>query len=403
MPWGWVWGVTPRCWGPWVGLRGVNPGRWSPWVTLPPQFFRVLNGYKIEHKLLLTGTPLQNNLEELFHLLNFLTPERFKYVPLCPPVSPPIPSPALRSPCPPLHPPASLCHWCVSAAPVSPHPVSPGVPSPPVGSLPSIPMSLCPCAPPHHGCPHVTTVPTPHVTAVPASLSVPPMSCLSPCVPSHSHSCVPPCHNYPCVPPCHCCPHAPSPHIMAVPACPHVIAVPHVTAVLTPPIPWPSLCHSVSQPSPTVPHAMVVPTSPCHLTPPRPGCRCFSQHSGHLCPHLRVPAPLSMSYCPPSPATWRVSWRSLPTSPRKTRSRSSTTCWVPTCCGASRPMSSRTCRPRPSSSSVSSSAPCRSTSDAQVPRDGVGREAPGHLDLWEKGAPRHWGPLESVSVELSPV
>uniref|UniRef100_G1L8H4 Chromodomain helicase DNA binding protein 3 n=1 Tax=Ailuropoda melanoleuca TaxID=9646 RepID=G1L8H4_AILME len=41
------------------------------------KFFRVLNGYKIDHKLLLTGTPLQNNLEELFHLLNFLTPERF--------------------------------------------------------------------------------------------------------------------------------------------------------------------------------------------------------------------------------------------------------------------------------------------------------------------------------------
>uniref|UniRef100_A0A674H143 Chromodomain helicase DNA binding protein 3 n=2 Tax=Passeriformes TaxID=9126 RepID=A0A674H143_TAEGU len=35
------------------------------------------NQSKIEHKLLLTGTPLQNNLEELFHLLNFLTPERF--------------------------------------------------------------------------------------------------------------------------------------------------------------------------------------------------------------------------------------------------------------------------------------------------------------------------------------
>uniref|UniRef100_A0A8D0HC32 Chromodomain helicase DNA binding protein 3 n=1 Tax=Sphenodon punctatus TaxID=8508 RepID=A0A8D0HC32_SPHPU len=46
--------------------------------TVPAsQFFRVLNGYKIDHKLLLTGTPLQNNLEELFHLLNFLTPERF--------------------------------------------------------------------------------------------------------------------------------------------------------------------------------------------------------------------------------------------------------------------------------------------------------------------------------------
>lgn len=43
------------------------------------QFFRRLNDYKIDHKLLLTGTPLQNNLEELFHLLNFLTPNRFKY------------------------------------------------------------------------------------------------------------------------------------------------------------------------------------------------------------------------------------------------------------------------------------------------------------------------------------
>ncbi|NP_001080504.1 chromodomain helicase DNA binding protein 4 L homeolog [Xenopus laevis] len=41
------------------------------------KFFRVLNGYPLQHKLLLTGTPLQNNLEELFHLLNFLTPERF--------------------------------------------------------------------------------------------------------------------------------------------------------------------------------------------------------------------------------------------------------------------------------------------------------------------------------------
>ncbi|XP_067659338.1 chromodomain-helicase-DNA-binding protein 4-like isoform X4 [Haliotis asinina] len=41
------------------------------------KFFRILSSYKIGYKLLLTGTPLQNNLEELFHLLNFLTPENF--------------------------------------------------------------------------------------------------------------------------------------------------------------------------------------------------------------------------------------------------------------------------------------------------------------------------------------
>ncbi|XP_021364893.1 chromodomain-helicase-DNA-binding protein 5-like isoform X3 [Mizuhopecten yessoensis] len=41
------------------------------------KFFRVLSNYKIAYKLLLTGTPLQNNLEELFHLLNFLSSENF--------------------------------------------------------------------------------------------------------------------------------------------------------------------------------------------------------------------------------------------------------------------------------------------------------------------------------------
>ncbi|KAI5711284.1 hypothetical protein M8J75_015718 [Diaphorina citri] len=41
------------------------------------KFFKFLSGYSIQNKLLLTGTPLQNNLEELFHLLNFLTPEKF--------------------------------------------------------------------------------------------------------------------------------------------------------------------------------------------------------------------------------------------------------------------------------------------------------------------------------------
>uniref|UniRef100_A0A0N4ZRZ9 PHD-type domain-containing protein n=1 Tax=Parastrongyloides trichosuri TaxID=131310 RepID=A0A0N4ZRZ9_PARTI len=40
-------------------------------------FFRNLREYKIGYRLLLTGTPLQNNLEELFHLLNFLCPNSF--------------------------------------------------------------------------------------------------------------------------------------------------------------------------------------------------------------------------------------------------------------------------------------------------------------------------------------
>ncbi|KAJ2952576.1 hypothetical protein O0L34_g6899 [Tuta absoluta] len=41
------------------------------------KFFRLLAGYTINYKLLLTGTPLQNNLEELFHLLNFLNKDKF--------------------------------------------------------------------------------------------------------------------------------------------------------------------------------------------------------------------------------------------------------------------------------------------------------------------------------------
>jgi chromodomain-helicase-DNA-binding protein 4 len=41
------------------------------------QFFKILDSYNIQYKLLLTGLPLQNNLEELFHLLNVVCPEKF--------------------------------------------------------------------------------------------------------------------------------------------------------------------------------------------------------------------------------------------------------------------------------------------------------------------------------------
>jgi len=41
------------------------------------KFFRILAGYALNYKMLLTGTPLQNNLEELFYLLHFLTPQKF--------------------------------------------------------------------------------------------------------------------------------------------------------------------------------------------------------------------------------------------------------------------------------------------------------------------------------------
>ena len=40
------------------------------------QTYQVLNKYK-GYRLLLTGTPLQNNMEEMFHLLHFIDAESF--------------------------------------------------------------------------------------------------------------------------------------------------------------------------------------------------------------------------------------------------------------------------------------------------------------------------------------
>jgi len=41
------------------------------------QLFKVLQSLKWRHGLLLTGTPLQNNLEELYNLMHFLAPKKF--------------------------------------------------------------------------------------------------------------------------------------------------------------------------------------------------------------------------------------------------------------------------------------------------------------------------------------
>lgn len=42
------------------------------------RLFSALAGMRARHRTLLTGTPLQNRLEELFMLLHFLEPKKFK-------------------------------------------------------------------------------------------------------------------------------------------------------------------------------------------------------------------------------------------------------------------------------------------------------------------------------------
>jgi len=63
------------------GLRGPclpdePPLAWAPSHHIR-QIGQMLRGLKLEHRVLLTGTPLQNNLEELWSLLNFIHPAGF--------------------------------------------------------------------------------------------------------------------------------------------------------------------------------------------------------------------------------------------------------------------------------------------------------------------------------------
>jgi chromodomain-helicase-DNA-binding protein 4 len=44
------------------------------------RLYRTLQDFTANHRVLLTGTPLQNSLDELFNLLHFLEPEKFQDV-----------------------------------------------------------------------------------------------------------------------------------------------------------------------------------------------------------------------------------------------------------------------------------------------------------------------------------
>ena len=87
------------------------------------------------------------------------------------------------------------------------------------------------------------------------------------------------------------------------------------------------------------------------------------------------------------PVVSRICWSSRTssaTSPRKNRLRSSTTCWVLTCCVASRPTCCSVCPPRLSSSSESNFPPCRrsttSTSSPETTRVSTFAREDGSID-----------------------
>lgn len=61
-----------------------------------------------------------------------------------------------------------------------------------------------------------------------------------------------------------------------------------------------------------------------------------------------------------SEAIWKASWRSLLISPKRIRLKNYTICWGLTCCGGSKLMCSRTCRPRQNWLCVWNWALCRS-------------------------------------------
>ena len=60
---------------PWEGLIVDEGQRLKNDDSL---LYKALSGFKIKHKVLLTGTPLQNNPRELFNLLQFLDPKDVK-------------------------------------------------------------------------------------------------------------------------------------------------------------------------------------------------------------------------------------------------------------------------------------------------------------------------------------